>query len=115
MATGRYWQTIRIGGRLLGLRAENLGTFARPSLRLMAFHGGSFDAGMKKKLRDELTWRFHLDADFREVDHRVRADSRFAPVFRRWLGMRNSNPYALYESMIVGVLLQTRQCGKRYR
>jgi 3-methyladenine DNA glycosylase/8-oxoguanine DNA glycosylase len=36
----------------------------------------------------------------------MRADARFAPVFRRWHGMRGSNPYALYELIIIGVLLQ---------
>ena len=103
---GRYWQTIRIEGRLLGLRVENLGTSARPSIRIVVFHDGGFEDGTKRELRDELAWRFHLDADLREFDRRMRVDARFAPVFRRWRGMRGSNPYTLYELMIVGALLQ---------
>jgi len=103
---GRYWQTIRIDGRLLGLRIENLGTSLRPSIRIVVFHNGGFEDRTKRELRDELTWRFHLDADLREFDRRMRVDARFAPVFRRWRGMRGSNPYTLYELMIVGVLLQ---------
>jgi DNA-3-methyladenine glycosylase II len=103
---GRYWQTIRIGGRLLGLRIENAGSSSRPSIRVVVFYDRSFDARDRKALGDEITWRFHLDADLREFDRRTRSDARFASVFRRWRGMRGSNPYTLYELLIVGVMLQ---------
>lgn len=103
---GRYWQTIRIGGRLLGIKIENLGTLLRPSVQVVVFHNGGLDVRREKVLRDELIWRFQLDADLREFNRRMRVDTRFAPVFRRWRGMRASNPYTLYELMIVGILLQ---------
>jgi 3-methyladenine DNA glycosylase/8-oxoguanine DNA glycosylase len=103
---GKYWQTIRIAGRMFGLSIEDRGTSPRPSIRVAVFHHGDLGAAERRALRDELTWRFHLDADLREFDQRMRADARFAPVFRRWRGMRASNPYTLYELMIIGVLLQ---------
>lgn len=103
---GKYWQAIRIAGRLFGVRLEDLGTSSRPSIRVAVFDHRGFGASGQNKLRDELTWRFHLDADLREFDGRMHADARFAPVFRRWRGMRGSNPYTLYELMIIGVLLQ---------
>ena len=103
---GKYWQTIRIRDRLLGLRIENVGASMKPSIRVVVFHDGGFEAQDRNLLRDEITWRFHLDADLREFDRRMRSDTRFAPVFRRWRGMRASNPYTLYELLIVGVMLQ---------
>jgi 3-methyladenine DNA glycosylase/8-oxoguanine DNA glycosylase len=103
---GKYWQTIRVGSRLLGLHIKNAGTSAKPSIRVVVFHDGGFDPRDRNALRDEITWRFHLDADLREFDRRMRSDVRFAPVFRRWRGMRGSNPYTLYELLIFGVMLQ---------
>lgn len=87
---GKYWQTIRIGGRLMGLRIDNAGTSSKPSLRVAVFHDGGLDANDRATLRGEITWRFHLDADLHEFDRRMRSDSRFAPVFRRWRGMRGA-------------------------
>jgi 3-methyladenine DNA glycosylase/8-oxoguanine DNA glycosylase len=103
---GKYWQTMRMRNRLLGLRIENVGASMKPSIRVVVFHDGGFGPRDRKVLRDEITWRFHLDADLREFDRRMRSDTRFAPVFRRWRGMRGSNPYTLYELLVVGVMLQ---------
>jgi DNA-3-methyladenine glycosylase II len=103
---GRYWQTIRIDTRLLGLRIENAGSRSTPSLRVAVFHDGAFGARERTALSDELTWRFHLDADLGEFNRRMRSDARFAPLFRRWRGMRASNPNTLYELLIIGVMLQ---------
>src|SRR5260370_14143901 len=97
---------MRLGDRLLGVRIENAGTSSKPSIRVEVFHDGGFTVRDRNAFRDEITWRFHLDADLREFDRRMRSDARFAPVFRRWRGMRESNPYTLYELLIVGVMLQ---------
>jgi 3-methyladenine DNA glycosylase/8-oxoguanine DNA glycosylase len=103
---GKYWLTMRVGKGLIGLRIDNIGTHPSPAIRVAAFHDREFDRRGHEFVRKELAWRFQLDADLSQFDRRMRSDARFAPVFHRWRGMRPSNPYTLYELLIVGVMLQ---------
>ena len=103
---GIYWQTIRIGSKPIGLRIEDCGRRRSPRLKVTTFCNRRLDHGQVRRLGQEISWRFDLDADLREFNRRAARDRRFAPVFRRWLGMRVSNAYDLYGLLVVGVVLQ---------
>ncbi len=103
---GIYWQSIRIGSKLIGLRIEDCGRRRSPKLKVTTFCNRGLDDGEIRRLGQELRWRFDLDADLREFNRRAARDRRFGPVFRKWLGMRVSNAYDLYGLLVVGVVLQ---------
>ncbi len=103
---GIYWQGIRIGAKLIGLRIEDRGRCRSPKLKVTTFCNRRLGDDEIARLRQEISWRFDLDADLREFNRRAARDRRFAPVFRKWLGMRASNAYDLYGLLVVGVVLQ---------
>jgi len=103
---GKYWQTIRIGKRLFGLKIENKGRVMKPKIKVSAFYDTEISEGELEKIREEIIWRFDLNADLSEYNKLAESDKRFYPVFKKWLGMRVSSAHSLYELLIIAVLLQ---------
>lgn len=103
---GRYWQTIRVDKRIFGLRVEDKGTLNKPKISLSIFYKGRITPETVEKIRREVVWRFDLDADLEEFNAIARSDRRFARVFKRWKGMRNSSAHDLYGILMVSIFLQ---------
>lgn len=104
--SGKYWQSLRIGKRLFGLKIRNIGTTAKPKLSVSIFYKGSISSKELDDIRKEIIWRFELDRDFSEFNALAKRDKRFFPVFKKWMGMRNLSQYTLYELLIIAVVLQ---------
>ena len=103
---GTYWQAIRIGEKLFGLKIENSGAIQRPKIKVSVFYNNKISEKDIENIRQEIIWRFDLNADLKEFNNIAKSDKRFYPIFRKWLGMRNSSAHNLYELLIVAVLLQ---------
>ncbi|MCL4390220.1 MAG: hypothetical protein M1484_02725 [Patescibacteria group bacterium] len=103
---GIYWQSLRIGKRLFGLKIKNGGTTAKPKLLASVFYKGSLSHNELEGIKKEISWRFELDQDFRAFNALAKNDKRFYPVFKKWMGMRNLSQYTLYELLIIAVVLQ---------
>lgn len=104
--TGKYWQTIRIGKQLFGLKIENKGETQKPKIKVSVFYGKKISESELQKIKEEIIWRFDLNADLKEFNKLAKSDKRFYPIFKKWLGMRNSSAHNLYELLIIAVLLQ---------
>src|SRR3989344_1251725 len=104
--SGKYWQSIRIGNRLFGLKIENKGKTQRPKIKVSVFYDKNISEGELEKIKQEIIWRFDLNADLKEFNKLAKSDKRFYPIFKKWLGMRNSSAHNLYELLIIAVLLQ---------
>jgi 3-methyladenine DNA glycosylase/8-oxoguanine DNA glycosylase len=104
--SGKYWQAIRIGKRLFGLKIENKGETQKPKIKVSVFHDNKISESELEKIKREIIWRFDLDADLKEFNKLAKSDKRFYPIFKKWLGMRNSSAHNLYELLIIAVLLQ---------
>lgn len=103
---GKYWQAIRLGKRLYGLKIEDRSKLQKPKIKVSVFHDKNISGGEIENLKQEIIWRFDLDADLRKFNKLARTDKRFYPIFKKWLGMRNSSAHNLYELLIIAVLLQ---------
>jgi hypothetical protein len=55
---GKYWQTIRIGKRLFGLKIENKGETQKPKIKVSVFYDDKISDGELEKIRQEIIWRF---------------------------------------------------------
>ena len=104
--TGKYWQTIRIGKRIFGLKIENKGETRKPKIKISVFYDNKISESELKEIKQEIIWRFDLNADLKEFNKLAKSDKRFYPIFKKWLGMRNSSAHNLYELLIIAVLLQ---------
>ena len=103
---GRYWQSLRIGQRLFGLKIVNHGTAAKPKLATSIFYRGRVSPKELAGIRQEISWRFELDRDFGEFEVLAKKDKRFYPIFKKWMGMRNLSQHTLYELLVIAVVLQ---------
>jgi len=103
---GKYWQTIRLGRKLFGLKIENKGSIVEPKLEITVFSDKKNTAEELEIIKQEITWRFDLNADLKEFNQLAKKDRRFYPVFKKWRGMRTSSSDSLYELLIIAVLLQ---------
>ncbi|GAF81036.1 unnamed protein product, partial [marine sediment metagenome] len=104
--SGRYWQAIRIGKKLFGLKIENKGKTQKPKIKVSIFYNKGISNKEVCNIKREIIWRFDLDADLKEFNKLAKSDERFYPIFKKWLGMRNSGPENLYELLIIAVVLQ---------
>ncbi len=104
--TGKHWQTIRLGKRLFGLKIENKGEKQKPKIKVSVFYNNTISGKELEDIKQEIIWRFDLNADLKEFNKLARNDKRFYPIFKKWLGMRNSSAHNLYELLIIAVLLQ---------
>lgn len=102
----RYWQSFRLGHKLYGLKIESLGSPGRPKLKVSIYSTSRLSSKEILEIKNEIVWRFDLDADLSEFNALVKSDKRFAPVFKKWTGMRNSSQNNLYELLIIAIILQ---------
>jgi 3-methyladenine DNA glycosylase/8-oxoguanine DNA glycosylase len=103
---GKYWQSIRIGKRLFGIKIENKSKTQKPKIKVSVFYDRNISERDLEKIKKEIIWRFDLNADLKEFNKLAKSDKRFYPIFKKWLGMRNSSAHNLYELLIIAVLLQ---------
>src|SRR3989344_3264297 len=103
---GSYWQCLRLGKELYGLKIENAGTTTKPKLKVSVYSNKNFVKEEIEKLKEEIAWRFELDVDLQEFNELAKKDKRFYPVFKKWIGMKNASQYTLYELLIIAIVLQ---------
>lgn len=103
---GRYWQTLRWGGEVLGVRLRDRGTRAAPRVELALFSATPPPAPTRAAIARELRWRFDLDGDLAPFGRAFRADPVLGPALRRRRGMRVSSAYSLCEYLVVALVLQ---------
>lgn len=103
---GKYWQAIRIDKRLFGLKIGNRGTLQKPKINISIFYDNDISNDLIENIKKEIIWRFDLNANLKEFNKTAKRDKLFYPLFKKWIGMRNSSAHSLYEILIIAVLLQ---------
>lgn len=104
--SGKYWQAIRVGKQLFGLRIEAEGTSNKPKLEVTVFYDKKISDKELEFIKQEIIWRFDLQADLKKFNRLCKSDKRFFPIFKKWLGMRISSAHNLYELLIIAIVLQ---------
>lgn len=103
---GRYWQTLRLGDDVVGLRMESSSSAALPAIAVTLFSDSPISDDLCERVTGELRWRFDLDADLRPFFKELKDDAVLRPAFKRWRGMRVSCASSLYEFLIIAIMLQ---------
>ena len=103
---GKYWQGLRLDKKLYGLKIENAGTVVKPKLKASIYSNNDYVEGELEKIKEEIIWRFEINVDLKEFNDLAKKDKRFSPVFKKWMGMRNTSQYSLYELLMIAIVLQ---------
>lgn len=112
---GKYWQGLRFGRKLYGLKIENAGTTTKPKLKVSVYSNKDFTEEEIEKIKEEIVWRFELNVDLKEFNDLAKKDKRFSPIFKKWMGMRNVSQYTLYELLIIAIVLQNATVRRSQR
>ena len=65
---GKYWQTIRIGKKLFGLKIEEKSKTQKPKIKISIFYNKSVSDNDVENIKKEIIWRFDLNADLKEFN-----------------------------------------------
>ena len=103
---GRSWITLRWGGRRLGLRLQDAGSVDAPRIRTTVFSTSELPEGFVRTLLREIAWRFNVDQDVSAFTSRFAHDTYLGPAIARRRGMKPVAANALYETLMVYVVLQ---------
>ena len=103
-----YWQTLLFKDEIYGLKIINSGTIYDPQLSVKVYFDSSKNTNPDfSSIIDELSFRYDLFSDLSEFNEIFSdADQILSPVIDRWIGMRISTPYSLYEFTVVTTVLQ---------
>src|SRR3989344_3247789 len=104
--SGKYWQAIRIEKKLFGIKIKDKGKIQQPEIKVSIFYNKNINNGEIENIKQEIIWRFDLNADLKEFNKLTKSDKRFYPIFKKWLGMRNSSSENLYGLLIIAIVLQ---------
>lgn len=104
---GKYWQTMRINGKILGFKLENKGTIKNPKIKISLFAKDSLTQNEINEALGKIDWQFGFSEDLSEFYEKFKKDRVLAPLFRKYLGMRiNSGDVGLYPMLMVYIVLQ---------
>lgn len=104
---GKYWQTMRIDGKILGFKLENLGTIKNPKIKVSLYVKNSLKQEEREKALEKIGWQFGFNEDLSEFYKGFKKDKILAPLFKNYLGMRaNSGEVGLYTMLQIYIVLQ---------
>lgn len=109
---GVFYQTMRVGSKLVGVRIRDRGRRTAPRLGVAMFYSERLSAEDRRAVLNELVFRYALDADLSSFRTKTYRDEQFRTLFRRWMGTRASTPYSLYELLVIGLVLQNTQAKR---
>ncbi len=105
--SGTYWQTMRLGQEVFGIRLRNTGSKGLPRIKATIFAGKKPSLSTIDKVLREVRWRFDLDSlGVPRFVRKFRRDRHLGAAIRRHPGMRLKSGYSLYEYLVITVMLQ---------
>jgi len=103
---GVFWQTMRLGNKVIGLKMVNRGSVDSPLISLTFFSEKPLSKSEQNELVKEVKWRFDFDSDLSEFSESLRHDEILGPLLSKWRGMHVMNGTSLYELLVISILLQ---------
>jgi len=106
---GKYWQTMRIDGKISGFKLENKGTIRNPKVKVSLYTKGPLKLKEKGKALEKISWQFGFNEDLTEFYEEFKKDKILASLFilKKYLGTReNSGEVGLYTMLQVYIVLQ---------
>ena len=102
----KYWQTMRFGNKVFGIKLENIGKLNQPKIKLTIYHKNKLNKKDKEKIIEEINWRNDLQTNLIEFTRKFKNDNVLYTYIKKWKGMRNSSAHSLYELLVIGIVLQ---------
>jgi DNA-3-methyladenine glycosylase II len=103
---GRFWQVIRVNGKLVLAVVESAGTVDDPKLTVELKSDTAITAEDKKTAGDAVTNLFNLDLDLKPFYEGVKDDKIMAHITRGLWGLKNPTTPTVFEALVDTIIEQ---------
>jgi len=103
---GRFWQVIRVNGKLVLAVVESIGTVDEPKLTVELKSDGAITEEDAKKAGDTITNLFSLDLDLKPFYETVKDDKIMVRLTRELWGLKNPTTPTVFEALVDSIVEQ---------
>lgn len=103
---GICWQTMNFDNKFLGIRMENKGKTNKPKIKLTIYSRNKLTKHEIENILNELNWRYGFNENISGFCKKFKSDKFLGPVLKNWKGMRINCSNALYELLMIAIVLQ---------
>jgi 3-methyladenine DNA glycosylase/8-oxoguanine DNA glycosylase len=105
-SSNTFWQSLLYKGNFYGVVLKSAGTIESTSINGILFHNNDINPEMINEIKQELSFRFDLQAELSEFMSLAKKDNLLSQALKTEKGMRVSTPYSLYEFLVITTVLQ---------
>jgi DNA-3-methyladenine glycosylase II len=103
---GRFWQVIRVNGKLVLAVVASTGTVKKPKLTVDLKSDNAITEEDKKSAKKAVTALFNLDLDLKPFYETVKNDKIMAHLTSELWGLKNPNTPTIFEAMVDAIVEQ---------
>ena len=103
---GRFWQIIRINGKLILTVIESSGSADNPKLSVTLRSNGEVSDREKTRVKEIVHWLFDLDYDLKPFYEYVKNDEVLARLTRELRGLRSPATATVFEALFDSIIEQ---------
>ncbi len=103
---GRFWQVIRVNGKLILVTVEAAGTVGKPAVSVELKSDRAITAEDTKKAEVAVNALFSLDLDLNPFYETVKDDRILADVTRKLRGLKSSTTPTVFEALVDSIVEQ---------
>ncbi len=103
---GKFWQVIRVNGKLVLAIVESSGSVDDPKLSVELKSDSTITGEDKKKAESAVTNLFSLNLDLKPFYETVRDDKIMAQLTRELLGLKNPTTPTVFEALVDSIVEQ---------
>jgi DNA-3-methyladenine glycosylase II len=103
---GRFWQVIRVNGKLVLAAVEAIGTVDKPKITVELKSDSTIAEEDTKKARSMVTALFNLDLDLKPFYETVKNDKIMVHLTRKLWGLKSPTTPTVFEALVDSIVEQ---------
>ena len=103
---GKFWQVIRVNGKLLLVTVESFGTVDKPEVFVELKANSVITEEDKKKAEEIVIVLFSLDFDLKPFYEEVKSDEKMARLTQKLWGLKSPTTQTAFEALVDSIVEQ---------
>src|SRR4030042_1341191 len=103
---GKFWQVIRVNGKLLLVTVESFGTVDKPEVFVELKANSVITEEDKKKAEEIVIVLFSLDFDLKHFFEEVKSDEKMARLTQKLWGLKSPTTQTAFEALVDSIVEQ---------
>jgi DNA-3-methyladenine glycosylase II len=103
---GKFWQVIRVNGKLMLATVESAGTVDKPTVSIELKSNNAVTEEDKQTAEKTITALFSLDFDLKPFYEEVKSDEKMARLTRKLWGLKSPTTPTVFEALVDSIVEQ---------